>query len=139
MQTFKVGQIIYVIFKKQAQLIPFRITEEISRKTLQGNSTSYKVECGAQPGQIVDISQIDGEIYSRLEDAQKTMIDRVTRNVEKMVSNAYAKAQEWYGVADEPQQVQQIEGLESEMNNLKNDDKPIIVDLGNGQLARLKG
>ncbi len=142
-KNLKVGQIIYVIFKKQSQLIPFRVLEEISRKTMQGNTVSYKLECGAQPGQVIDISQIEGEIFLQPSEARGVMIERATNAVDRMVKVAIAKSNEWYGVPTDVPNSERVNQQMAEVGQALEHaefetDEPTMVQLPDGKIARLK-
>ena len=94
--NFKVGQVIFVVLRKQASVYPMQVIEEIVKKTLEGEATSYVVCAGAARDKIMSVNEIDGEIFDSAEKAKKTLIDRASRDISNRVDLAIKKAREWY-------------------------------------------
>lgn len=95
--SYKVGQVLYVILKKEATVMPLQVIEEITKKTLaEGEVTSYVVRVGSDPSKVLSISDIDGEIFDSSDKALKTLIDRVSKSITLRVEQAIDKAKEWY-------------------------------------------
>lgn len=95
--SYKVGQVLYVILKKEATVMPLQVIEEITKKTLaEGEVTSYVVRVGSDPSKVLSISEIDGEIFDSSDKALKTLIDRVSKSITLRVEQAISKAKEWY-------------------------------------------
>lgn len=94
--NYKVGQVLYVILRKEASIYPMQVVEEITKKTLEGELTTYMVRAGADPNKVLPINDIDGEVFDSAEKAKKTLIDRVSNSITLRVERAVAKAREWY-------------------------------------------
>lgn len=95
--NYRVGQILYVILKREASSIyPMQVVEEITKKTLNGEETSYILRAGSDPRKTFSVSEIDGEIFDSSENAKKILIDRVVKIVSDRVDTAINKAMEWY-------------------------------------------
>lgn len=95
--TFKVGQVLFVVLRKEATVYPVQVIEEVIKKTLEGVTTSYMVQAGAPAAsKVVAMSDIDGEVFDSSEKAKSTLIDRVTSSISQRVDQASAKAREWY-------------------------------------------
>lgn len=95
--SYKVGQVLYVILKKEATVFPMQVVEEITKKTLtEGEVTTYMVRAGADPNKVLAITDIDGEVFDSSEKALKTLIDRVSKSITLRVEQAVGKAKEWY-------------------------------------------
>lgn len=93
---YTVGQILYVILKKETRIYPMQVVEEITKKTLNGETTSYMVRAGNDPKAQILISDIEGEIFESADKAKEVLIERATTNIARLVNNAVQKAQEWY-------------------------------------------
>jgi len=94
--SYRVGQVLYVILRKEASVYPMQVVEEISKKTLEGEFTTYMVRAGADVNKVLAITEIDGEIFDSAEKAKNTLVERVSNSISLRVENAIAKAKEWY-------------------------------------------
>lgn len=94
--SYKVGQVLYVILRKEASVYPMQVVEEITKKTLDGEVTTYMVRAGSDPNKVLPINDIDGEVFDSAEKAKKTLIDRVSSSINQRVEQAVLKAKEWY-------------------------------------------
>ena len=101
--NFRVGQILYVVLRKEASVYPMQVIEEITKKTLDGEVTTYMVRAGAgnDKNKTLSINDIDGEIFDSPEKAERTLIERVSSTITARVNNAINKAKEWYPTADQ--------------------------------------
>lgn len=95
-KTFAVGQVLYVILRKEPNVYPMQVVEEITKKTLDGELTTYMVRFGADPNKVLAIGDVDGEIFDSSERALKTLIERVSKSITIRVEQAVSKAKEWY-------------------------------------------
>jgi hypothetical protein len=94
---YTVGQVVYVIISKKSQVYPMRVIEVISKKTLEGEATQYLLQAGSDPTSTIMLDKIDGEVYTSAEEVQKTLINRATAQIKKLVDVAAKKSVEWYG------------------------------------------
>jgi hypothetical protein len=93
---YSVGQVIYVILKKEQRVYPMQIVEEITKKTLEGADTTYAVRGGNDPKSQLMISEIDGEIFDSAEKARSALTQRAVESINRLVDVAIQKAKEWY-------------------------------------------
>ena len=93
---YRVGQVLYVVLKKETRVYPMQIVEEITKKTLEGEVTSYMVRGGTDPKAQLLITEVDGEIFDSAERAKVELIERATASIHRLISTAVAKAKEWY-------------------------------------------
>ena len=96
MQSYQLGQVLYVILRKEPNVYPMQVIEIQNKKTLDGEVTTYMVRAGSDPKKILAINDIDGEIFDSSENAKKTLIDRVSQSISARVEQAVLKAKEWY-------------------------------------------
>jgi len=93
--AYKVGQVLYVVLQKQTTVYPMQIVEEITKKTLEGSVTDYVLQAGAQEEKI-RLKDIQGEVFETPEQTKKVLIERVVKQIERLVDTAVKKSQEWY-------------------------------------------
>jgi hypothetical protein len=92
---YVVGQILFVVLRKEATVYPMQCVEEITKKTLNGEITTYMVR-GQDASKPLAISEIDGEVFDSAERAKKVLIERVSASISHRVDQAMEKAKEWY-------------------------------------------
>jgi len=93
---YAVGQILYVILKNENRVYPMQVVEEITKKTLGGEETSYMVQAGQDPKSQMLITDVAGEIFDSASKAQVVLTERATTVIGRLVANAVQKATEWY-------------------------------------------
>lgn len=93
---YAVGQVLYVVLKKELRVYPMQVIEEITKKTLEGEVTSYMVRGGTDPKAQLLITEVDGEIFDSAERAKTVLIERATASISRMIDMATQKAAEWY-------------------------------------------
>lgn len=93
---YSVGQVLYVVLKKETRIYPMQVIEEITKKTLDGELTSYMVRGGTDPKAQLLITDVDGEIFDSAEKARTTLVERATASISRLVDVAVQKAAEWY-------------------------------------------
>jgi len=94
--SYKVGQVLFVVLRKEAKVYPMQVVEEITKKTLEGEVKTYMVRAGAKSEDVLSVSDIDGEIFDSATKAKSTLIERSTSVVTQRIEMAVAKAKEWY-------------------------------------------
>lgn len=93
---YQVGQVLYVVLRKETRVFPMQVVEEITKKTLEGEVTSYMVRGGQDPKAQLLITDIDGEIFDSSDKAKQVLIDRATASINRLMDSAVASAQKWY-------------------------------------------
>ena len=93
---YHIGQVIFVVLKKEMRVYPMQIVQVITKKTLEGETVSYVVRGGTDPEAQLLLSDVDGEIFYSATVAREVLITRATASVEKLVTAAVQKAIEWY-------------------------------------------
>jgi hypothetical protein len=94
--NYSVGQVLFVLPKGKTNVVPIQIVEEITKKTLQGELVSYIVRAGVDENNLVDINEVDGEIFDSSEVVKTVLVERSTEALLRLVDNAIAKSKEWY-------------------------------------------
>ena len=94
--NYKVGQILFVILRKEAKVYPVQVVKEVTEKTLDGEVKSYMVRAGAKPEDVLGLDALDGEVFDSAVTARTTLIDRATSNISQRIDLAAQKAKEWY-------------------------------------------
>jgi hypothetical protein len=101
MTGYQVGQILYILPSTKTAVVPVQVVEEITKKTLRGREVSYMVRFGKDADKILDINDIQGEIYDSSDQVKRVLVERSTSALNRLVNNAVEKAKSWYSGAFE--------------------------------------
>jgi len=93
---YAVGQVLYVVLRKQPVIAPMLVVEEITKRSLAGEEKSYVLQAGAQANKLISLDDVDGEIFNSAGDAERSLLARATENIRQRVAQAEARAAEWY-------------------------------------------
>lgn len=94
--SYKIGQVIYVVLRKEMKVYPMQCVEVITKKTLEGEITTYMVRGGTAEDQVLPIDQVDGEVFDSPDRVKKELIDRASASITSLVDEAAVRAKEWY-------------------------------------------
>ena len=102
MSSYKIGQVIYIVLNKEIRIYPMQVVEELVKRSLEGEQTTYMVRAGpavisnGSVAPIVPISQVNGEIFQSINAAREALTERAIASINKLILAASQKAQEWY-------------------------------------------
>lgn len=145
MARYVVGQVIYVVLKKNRTVVPMQIIEEITKKTLQGSLVTYQVMAGTDPKNSILIEQVDGEIFESAEAARKALIERASASIDKIIKGAQAQARTWYvNQANPPEFIPQLseeghdQALVDSFANVVEESDGQMIQMPDGTMARAR-
>ena len=95
MTTYRVGQVVYAVLRKEAKVIPLQVIEEITKRSLNGEETTYMVKVG-KDAKTAAIASLDAEIFDNADAARSMLVERATQAITQRVDDAVAVAKEWY-------------------------------------------
>jgi hypothetical protein len=111
-QGYTIGQIVYILSNKGQSILPAMIVEQQTVTTLSGKKVSWKLAIGAKdnpekPQRIADSGQINGEIYSSLDEVKAVLERKLKSFIEQITIQAQKRTEAWYGsqlknVAEKP-------------------------------------
>lgn len=143
----RVGQVLFIILNKKQQVIPVQVTEQIVRRTLNGEETSYTVAIPAREGlKPMTLEQIDGEVFTSIEQVKERMFENATEVINAITEKAgnVAKNRFDYSHAksdlDESAVALTDDDVLVTSRNNKKEPGPgeAMVDLGDGTVAKVK-
>ena len=85
--SYDVGQILYVVSSSKMEVKPVIISEEVVRKTLDGQETTYLVKSRLSDD-AYNLSKLKGTIFETIEEVRDYLISNVTAAVDKICKNA---------------------------------------------------
>ncbi len=139
-KKYSVGQILYVVLNKQMKVFPCQVVEELTKRTLAGNSVVYRVAIG-KGSEPRDLNELDGEVFDDPETVKKTLTTRASKMIEKMVAAATKASSEWYSAPVAPEvQGLSLEDITPDLTPVDDPtdtpDQP-VVELPDGRVAKV--
>jgi hypothetical protein len=98
-QSFSIGQVVYILSSRGQTIIPAMVIEEATVQTLNGKKVSWKFAIGA-PGKqqkIVDSAQIDGDVFTSLDEVKVLLTARLGKFIETLLGQAQKHEEAWFG------------------------------------------
>lgn len=130
--SYKIGQVLYVLLNRETKICPVQVVEEITKRTLTGETTTYIVKFGKK-GETVSLSDLDGQVFDSVEVLRTTLYERITRSVENIITNTVKKSQEWYRVDDVVQIHHEVESSEAQQT-----EEDAMITLPDGTVAKIR-
>lgn len=156
-QVYDVGHILFLLFERKRQVIPVQVTEQITRKTLEGEKMEYMVTLPNEKRAITELSSLNAQAFYTIEDAQSYMVDSAKSAIDAMVIKTTQIATEAFDVnikykntSGEIVQSKYLDNQIEEITNITNrkkskngsvtitSEESTKIDLGNGVIGNLK-
>ena len=144
-RDFSVGQVIFLLIKKQQNVVPAKVVERVTRSTLEGESISYVVMMPDSKSTTMDLDSLESLVFKTLEAAQSHMIDNARSAIQKIINTSRVVAQEKFQFTEEvaPDPEPYSNGIDTDHSSPSDMvgiiSSEIEVDLGNGSKARFRG
>ncbi len=134
---FTVGQIIYLLDESKNSVLPAMVSEHVVKHTLNGQEETYYVQAGKAKKHL-DLSQFSGKYFTSSEDVKSFLYENLKKNIDKIVEKTESVALVTWPEAASQKVVEEkndsggitVEGPE---------DSGMIVELGDGRVARYRG
>jgi len=97
-QIYDVGHILFLLFERKRQVIPVQVTEQITRKTLEGEKMEYIVTLPNENRATTELSSLGAQIFYTIEDAQSHMIESAKSAIDIMVTKTTQIASEAFDI-----------------------------------------
>ena len=85
MSSYEVGSVLWIIHTDRPGLMAYRVVEEITKKTLEGEQIQYLVQAATPKTKTVRLETIKGTIYEDADEAKMKLIENATRAIDGMV------------------------------------------------------
>jgi len=129
---YSIGQVLYVLMNRETKICPVQVIEEITKKTLTGETTNYVVKSGAK-GDNISLTDLDGQVFDSIDMLRQTLHERVVKMIDAVVENSEKRAKQWYSSQEKVNEpiIQTFEQTVSESDDA-------IVILPDGTKAKVK-
>jgi hypothetical protein len=131
---YNVGQTIFAMLKKQKQVIPVLVVEELTRKRVDGESFTYTVQLPDNKNTQVQLDKLDAVVFDTIDAVKESMLNTAAQTIEKIIVRAEKIKTEFF-----PHQQEEVD-YQKEVYIPENDKGKIDsmqVDLGNGVKGKL--
>ena len=113
----EIGQIIYILSEKTTKVIPAIVSEQVSIKTLEGDTITWKVQIGPEGSKrkTYNLDSVKGDKYYSLEEVKEVLQERLLEFLNSTLSEASARTTNWYGpktTDNQPIQVEEVRQLD---------------------------
>ena len=137
MSTYEVGSVLWIIRTDRPGLMAYRVVEEITKKTLEGEQIQYLVQSATPKSKTVRLDQIKGNIFEDSEEAKQKMIENATRAIDGMVVKIQNNVDKFFnGKKEEPIKQDPAPQIQSSSSKLKPGYQ--WVELEDGTKAQVK-
>lgn len=85
MSKYEVGTVLWIIHKDRPGLVAYRVIEEITQKTLDGEKIHYIVQPAAPKAKSVQLESINGRIFLSAEEAKNALVENASRAIDAIV------------------------------------------------------
>jgi arginyl-tRNA synthetase len=155
-QVYDVGHILFLLFERKRQVIPVQVTEQITRKTLEGEKMEYIVTLPNEKRATTELSSLGAQIFHTIEDAQEHMVTSAKLAIDSMVTKTTQIATEAFNInikyKNTSGEIVQSKYLNNQIDEISNStrskskkgqltissEESTKIDLGNGVIGNLK-
>jgi len=85
---YSVGQILFVLLKKERAVLPIRVVEQVIRQTIDEKIVSYMIMLPNAEETVMKLDKLDADVFLSIDDVRKQMIENATTMIEKIIENA---------------------------------------------------
>ena len=137
MSTYEVGAVLWIIHTDRPGLMAYRVVEEITKKTLEGEQIQYLVQAATPKTKTVKLETIKGQVYEDSEEAKQKLIENATRAIDGMVVKIQNNVDKFFnGKKEEPIKQDSKPKIQSSSSELKPGYQ--WVELEDGSKAQVK-
>jgi hypothetical protein len=129
MSSFEVGQILFLLPKKENKIVPVRVVEVIVRKKLNDQTVEYMVEIPSRTRDVVALSELDTVSFTSDRELRDYMVTNSINVIDQMVATARRHALSAFGEASVPPEASR----EPEVDAVYS-----VIELPDGTKARIR-
>ena len=137
--TYDVGDIIYMLSKKNHKIVPARVDSVTTVKKSSGVDVSHELIVPGHSGSAITLEKLDVEVFSDTTQLQQHMLEMLTQEVRKQIHDAQRIVNSTWPTGSEPESaVVDDKKKEQPLLNLDTPEKdPVKVTLPDGTTANI--
>ena len=86
MSQYDVGTVLWIIHTDRPGLVAYRVVEEITKKTLDGEKIQYIAQPAVPNRKPVQLESVKGHIFLSAEEAKFALIENATKAIDAMIN-----------------------------------------------------
>ena len=138
--TYDVGDIIYMLSKKNHKIVPARVDSVTTVKKSSGVEVSHELIVPGHTESAITLEKLDVEVFSDTKQLQQHMFEMLTKEVEKQIHDALRIVNSTWPEESEPETAA-VDNKKKEqlpLLNLESSPKdPVKVTLPDGTTANI--
>ena len=111
MSHYEVGTILWIIHTERPGLVAYRVVEEITKRTLDGEKIQYLVQPAMPKARTVQLESIKGRIFLNSEEAKNALVENATRAIDTMIQKTQNLVDKFFVVKSQ-QAVDNVENID---------------------------
>lgn len=135
MSNYTVGQTLYLVSNKRMSVSSVIVTEEVTRKTLEGASTTYLVR-NDKASSTHQLESLPGNVFVTIDQVRSSLIENATKAIDKICKTAEDKAAQLGGISVPDFKIQEQSSRLSPVV-IPSDEKIKSIILEDGTPARI--
>ena len=105
----EVGQIIYLLSNNEMKIFPARVEEEIIRRRVGAESTTYRVSLPNKSRDVVDLADLDVTVFVTPADLRSHMVENAIKTIDSLVERSIKFSKAFEDARQEPEHVREDE------------------------------
>jgi hypothetical protein len=137
--NYEVGKVVYLLHPGKNAVLPGRILEQVTKKTISGEEQHFYVEIPGSKN-LLNLSDFDGIVFNDPEAIKDHLFSNLKVNIENLVANCVNQAEDLWGkqtLVNKTPKKRSRRRTKKELEE-KTEEKIVLVDLGDGTIAKLK-
>ena len=130
-----VGQVVYLLDERKNSVLPAMVSEHVIKQTLSGDEELYFVEV-AKSKKLLDLTSFDGKYFTTSSQVKDFLYSNLKKNIDRIIDKTEELALATWPDSVKPEEEPTPEIFETDVES---DDSKVLVDLGDGRVARFKG
>ena len=132
--NYSVGQIIYLLSKKDIKVYPVQVIEEVTRKTIEQEIVSYVIKLPDEKETEILLDAVDAEVFTSIQDVEKRMMENASVQIKSFLKDAKSMSKIFKDIpSHEPAPSEKLDSSkQSKKDKSKKKQDTAEIDLGNG-------
>jgi hypothetical protein len=126
--SYEVGQVVYIISRKESRVYPVLVVEENVKRTLEGAAVTYMVRLPDKKGTVIQLDTITDRAFTSPVELQDFLISTATRSISAMVAEATEIGKALAQAGDRP----------AHAPDEQPEEEAVTIEMPDGTRARLR-
>tara|TARA_B100000085_G_scaffold262524_1_gene267791 strand:+ start:1266 stop:1709 length:444 start_codon:yes stop_codon:yes gene_type:complete len=128
---YEVGQILYTIIEDKQIVVPVKVIEQVTIKTLDGEETNYKLLLPNNKLQKVDMSKFKN-VFKDISVIENKLVEKAKNAIDQMLIDAITLEEKFFTSKEK-----EVKTSNEETQTCNNEINSVKIDLGDGVIANI--